>query len=139
MSFFEESSNKTLQESFIGCLICTIYLDGEATDEEIEFMVQGYHGRSIFTGFDTQSALRRQIMRRATDDSESILKECCAGITEEWKPTVFATCCDLVFKDNVITNEERLFLKRVKDYLQIPDDTANKILDVMMILYKGKI
>jgi hypothetical protein len=139
MSFFEQSNNQTLQESFIGCLICTIYLDDEATDQEIDDMVASFVGRSLFNGYDSNLALRKQILRRSLDDHNDILKECCAGITDEWKATVFSVCADLVFKDRIITDAERTFLKKMKDYLQLPEDVTNKILDVLLIMYKGKI
>jgi len=139
MSFLDQTNDTSLQEGFIGCLVSTIYIDDEATDEEIESMVQGFVGRSIFNGFDANPVLRKQIMRRNIDDPEDILKESCVAITDEWKATVFATCADLVFKDRLVTDQERSFLKRMKEYLNLSDETTNKILDVLLIMYKGKI
>ena len=139
MEFFSQSNDTKLQDSFIGCLVHTVYIDGEASDEEVNNLVLGFAGRNIFSGFDTTPVFKKHIFAQHTGDRDELLKECCEGLTDEWKPTVFAICCDLLFKDHLVSNDERFYLKKMKDYMRLPDETANKIIEVISMMYKGKI
>lgn len=140
MSFFNESKPENkLASSFIGCIVSTMYIDGVATDAEIQNMTTAYFGRSLFDGVDYTALVTQQIMRTAEESAEDILKDSCKGLTEEWKPTVFAICADLIFKDHIITPEEREFLKKMRDYMGLRYDIAENIMDVIGYLYKGRL
>lgn len=86
------------------------------------------------------------VIRRMFDKLLSILKRqgasaliqsAQASLPFELRETAFAIATDLVLADGVVTKEEQDFLNELYQVLEVPNASAMKIVEVMMIKNRG--
>jgi hypothetical protein len=53
------------------------------------------------------------------------------------KTTAFANACDIVLADGVVEDDEKEFLDKLQNQLDIPSDEAVNIVQVMIVKNKG--
>ncbi len=74
------------------------------------------------------------IKRQGYDD---FIKTAIATLPHDLYETAFAVATDLVLADGEVSEEEEDLLKFLWNHLEIPDDTAMNIINVMIIKNKG--
>ncbi|NJM97659.1 MAG: tellurite resistance TerB family protein [Phormidesmis sp. RL_2_1] len=60
-----------------------------------------------------------------------------AALPPNLAPTAFASAVDLVFADGTVSAEEQAFIDDLRRILEIPDELALKIVEVMTIKNRG--
>lgn len=127
-------------ESFAAIALIAVAADGYITDSE---------GQSIGTTLSRMQMFRsypNDVMKRMLDKLLSILQRqgvevlfnaAMAGLPHDLKETAFAVATDIVLADGDVTEEEENLLNDLYRALDIPEETAVKIIDVMMIKNKG--
>lgn len=127
-------------EAFAAITISAVASDGYFSDEEISALNTTLCRMHLFRSYSSD------VMRRLFDKLLSILQR--QGATEllkaaivslpfELHETAFAVTTDLILSDGEVTEEEESLLNALYKALNIPESTAVKIIDVMMIKNKG--
>jgi hypothetical protein len=66
-----------------------------------------------------------------------LLAAAIASLPHELQETVFAVTADIVLSDGEVTEEEEEFLNLLYRALEIPEETALKIIEVMLMKNRG--
>jgi uncharacterized tellurite resistance protein B-like protein len=69
--------------------------------------------------------------------AESLLAAALNSLPHDLNDTAFAVTADIVLADGEVTEEEEEFLNHLHYVLGIPEETAIKIIDVMLIKNRG--
>lgn len=127
-------------EAFAAITLAAIASDGYLSDEEAQGISFTLSRMKLFRSYSDD------VMRRMFDKLLNILKREGAGalfnaakssLPQDLQATAFAVSCDLVLADGVVTEEEQAFLSQLHQALNISEEMALQIVDVMMIKNKG--
>jgi hypothetical protein len=125
------------EEAFIAILSAAVLIDGEADGretEEIDALIRRTRTLSPLKPNEVSAFKDKIAPRLAKDKINDLLMDACASLKQE-KPDValslFAHCCDLVFADHHVRNDERTFLQTLIRELSIPETDAEMILRAM--------
>lgn len=138
-SFLSTKSNTDLARGIIGCIQAAMYVDGDANDVEIRRLSSLLAGRNIFAEVQVMDVFNQTFGIYIGHGADYLLRESCKLISEDWHATVYSMCCEILFSDTIVGVVEKDFLKSLQQHLNLNDDTVNKILDVMLILHKGRL
>ena len=70
-------------------------------------------------------------------DPDNALKLFAKAIPESLQKAVFANACDLVLADGVVENEEKQFIARLRQALNLSGDDARTIAQAMVYKNQG--
>lgn len=127
-------------EAFAAITLSAIASDGHLADEEISGLINALNRMQLFRSYSSD------VMRRMFDKLFGILKRegvealfnaAKGSLPYELQASAFAVATDLVLADGVVTELEQTFLNDLYRALEIPDDVAMKIVEVMMIKNRG--
>lgn len=127
-------------EAYAAITLAAIASDGYLADEEVEGFITTLNRMQLFKSYPAD------VMRRMIDKLFGMLKRDGVGalfntakesLPHELQESAFAVATDLVLADGVVTDQERDFLNQLYSALNIPDETAMKIVEVMMIKNRG--
>lgn len=124
------------QESILGLIFSVIAIDGDISDEEVDDVISISKKSKILKdmpGSQFNAALEKIIKILTRDGIDSLIDLSTEGLSAEYREGAFAVCCDLVFSDGYIENEEELFLETLKSKLSINDNLAMQIVEVMSL------
>lgn len=138
----QTTSQETLSpsEAFAAIAIAAIASDGYLSEQEADGLVFALNRMQMFKSYPAD------VMRRMFDKLMGILKRDGSGalfnaartsLPHELKPTAFAVATDLVLADGVVTQDEQNFLNQLYQALEVSDEMAVKIVEVMMIKNRG--
>lgn len=136
----EGSSKLTPQESFAGVLLAASACDGHISDDEVQGLItaiirmkmfQRYTGRQFN---QTMNKLHKFLEKKGVD---ALIDACVQTLPVEIHKAAFANACDIVLADGVVEPDEKAFIDKLRAKLQVDDDTAKKIAQVMVIKNKG--
>ena len=123
-------------EAYAAIALAAIASDGYLADEEVEGFITNLNRMQLFRSYSGD------VMRRMIDKLFGILKREGVGalfnaakssLPHEMAPSVFAVATDLVLADGVVTEQEQDFLNQLYQALEIPDEIAVKVVEVMMM------
>ena len=123
-------------EAFTGILLAAVAADGYISDEEVTDF------NSFVTKSKTLSHLGGNEFKRMIDKLFRILKKegidklielCAASLPKDLGAGTFAMACDLLFSDGVIDVQEERMLDKLKRQLQIADEAAQRIAEVIVL------
>jgi tellurite resistance protein len=69
--------------------------------------------------------------------ADNLLAAALASLPHELQETAFAVTTDIVLSDGEVTQEEEDFLNQLYRALELSEETALKIIDVMLIKNRG--
>jgi uncharacterized tellurite resistance protein B-like protein len=127
-------------EAFAAITIASISADGYLADEEVDVLVTTLNRMHLFRSYSGD------VMRRMMDKLFGIQKRegvemlftiAQKSLPHELKASAFAVATDLVLADGEVTEEERKFLNQLYQALEIPEEQAITIVNVMMIKNQG--
>lgn len=127
-------------EAYAAITLSAIASDGYLADEEISGLIHSLNRMHLFKSYSAD------VMRRMFDKLFGILRRDGVGalfsaakssLPYDLHASVFAVATDLVLADGVVTDQERDFLNQLHRALEIPDDTAMQIVEVMMMKNQG--
>lgn len=130
----------TKQEAFAAILVATVASDGHISDEEargfnaIINRVQLYREMN---GDQFSSMVDKLLGIVRRDGSVRLMEKAAAALPTELRETAFALAVDLVLADGSVEAEEKVLLEAVQLSLQVPDDLALKVIEVLMIKNRG--
>ena len=127
-------------ESFAAIALIAVAADGYITDSEAQAISTTLSRMQMFRSYPND------VMKRMIDKLLSILQRqgvdelfnmAMAGLPHDLKETAFAVATDIVLADGEVSQEEENLLNDLHRVLEISEETALKIIDVMMIKNKG--
>ncbi len=146
MGLFEkrqaEATNEPLTpaEAFAGIAVCAMYSDGVLVEEEAELLGETLSRMDLYAQFDA-SQMRALFLKlhtlASTKGEEALLTQSAARVPENLRPTAFFVAADIALADGEVGEEEDAFLERIQQALKVDDDTADKIVDVVVIKNAG--
>ena len=128
------------QEAFIGVTLTAVAADGVINQDEMQGLFTALFRMKLFKGVN-QGQLKQMF-----DHVLNMLKKQGAGaviaaskeaLTPEQKQTAFAIAADLILADGVVEDEEKKYLDELQKELEVADDLAVKIAEVMVIKNKA--
>lgn len=127
-------------EAFAAIALIAVAADGYAADSEVQAIMTTLSRMHLFRTYPDD------VMRRMFDRLLSILQRqgadillgaAIAALPHDLQETAFAVTTDIVLADGEVTEEEEDFLNQLYQVLEIPEEIATKIIDVMLIKNRG--
>jgi hypothetical protein len=121
-------------------LVAAVAVDGMVSVEEAA-RIGGILGTSKILrqagNGSTQALASRAIALLTEYGLPAILTGCAKVIPSDLRPTAFALATDLALADGRIGDREKAFIDELQVVLNIDDDTASKIVEVLLIKNRG--
>ncbi len=127
-------------EAFAALTLSAIAVDGYLADEELDGLVSTLKRLHLFKSY-SGDVMRRMlqklfgILRR--EGQATLFQSAKVSLPDELQEPAFAIATDLILADGVVTAQEQDFLQQLHCALGIPEETAQKITEVMMIKNRG--
>lgn len=134
------SDKMTEQEAVAGIALAAIASDGTITEEEVNGLATALSRMKLYDhdARKVQKALERSVkFMRQSKDPEQLLQIASDAVSPQLKPTAFTIAADLLMADGEVSGSEKEFLERIQKSLQVQDDLALKVVEVMSIKNKG--
>jgi hypothetical protein len=127
-------------EAFAAVTLSAIAVDGYLADEEVDGLINALTRMHLFKSYPGE-VLRRMldklfgILRR--EGVGTLFQSAKGSLPQELQEAAFAVSADLILADGLVTDDEKSFLNQLHQALNITDETAMKIVEVMMIKNRG--
>ncbi len=127
------------QESFVGVLYAIIAADGTITQEEGQDFMTMVTRAKIMQSVTSQQwrnimAKMSKLMKKG--GAEAVVNLAVQNIPTDMRAGVFCYACELVFADGFADTDEQKILDIVKRELNIEDDLAYKVAEVVTLKNK---
>ena len=130
----------TDKESFIGVALCAVAADGVITQEEAQGIFTALYRMKMFKGTkdnEMKNMFDRVLNVIKKQGSAALTAAAKETLTPEMKETAFAVAADLILADGVVEEEEKKFLDDLQKALEVKEDLAVKIVEIMVIKNRG--
>ena len=136
----ENETSFSPAEAFAAITLATVAADGYLSDDEALVMMSSLTRMELFRSYSSD------VMRRLFDKlcgitkrqgNEVLLKKAIASLPNHLHDTAFAIATDLILADGKVTTEEENLLHYLYNQLNINEEQAKTIVDVMIIKNKG--
>lgn len=130
----------TTEESFAGIMLAAAAVDGGIADKELQNLRTTLKRTKLFeektdTSITQTLSLLLQIIKAHGVDT--LLELAVPKLPDYLSATVFAIATDIAISDGSILDEELSILSQLSDRLSIPEETVDRITEVMLIKNKG--
>ena len=134
------TENLTGPEAFAGIALCAVAADGVITEEEAISLSVNLMNRKLYHGY-TDREMRTIFNKLVTiinhEGVNTLMEKSAQALPEDLRQTAFAVTTDLLLADGIMADSEKKFLERLQKSLQLTDETALKIAEVISIKNKG--
>ena len=127
-------------EGFAGILLAASACDGHIAEDEVQSLFTSLGRMKMYQRYNDKnwSTLINRLLgilkRKGVDE---LIEKSVDAVPPELRRTVFANACDIVLADGVVEDDEKDFLDKLQDELEIEDDDAINIVRVMVVKNKG--
>lgn len=127
-------------EGFAGILLGASACDGHIADEEVQSLFTNLGRMKMYQRYTEKNwntlinRLLGLLKRKGVDE---LLEKAAEALPSELHATAFANACDIVLADGVVEDEEKEFLEKLQHRLELPEEEALNIVQVMVIKNKG--
>jgi uncharacterized tellurite resistance protein B-like protein len=135
-----ESTALTKEEAFASILLVTVAADGHISDEEAGTFNATISRMQLYrsvTGQQFSQMMDKLIGLLKKHGHQNLLQRAYETLPPDLRLTAFAVCTDLVFADGSVEQEEKETLEDIQSSLQIPEDQAMQIIEVIQIKNRG--
>lgn len=129
-----------IEEAFLVILLLANDADGEVAPEERQALAVTLERMNLFkylTPEEIEEMFERTSNIFNTYSVNTIFDAVKKALPMELRETAFAAATYLVFADGIVTEEEGNFLGQLWEHLEISDETAQKIIEVMEIMNRA--
>ena len=127
-------------EAFAAIALIAVAADGYMTDSEAQAISTTLSRMQLFRSYPAD-VMRKMIDRLLgilqREGIEVLFNAAITTLPDELKETSFAVATDIVLADGEVTQEEEKLLNDLYRALEISEENAVKIIDVMLIKNKG--
>ncbi|SJZ31984.1 tellurite resistance TerB family protein [Sediminibacterium ginsengisoli] len=124
-------------EAWVGVLYACAASDGDVSDVEIDMLSRLLIFKQKFENIEIIPFYKIAMQISNELGNQKLIEGCAAVIKEEDKATVFAMATEIVLADGIINEREKNLLEFVSRTLQIDDELAAKIVEVLLIKNRG--
>ncbi|MEL6552156.1 MAG: tellurite resistance TerB family protein [Cyanobacteria bacterium J06621_11] len=127
-------------EAFAAICLVAIASDGYLSDAEEAEMNMRLSRMQLFKDATEDSLARMKnylLEGLKKHGPNELVKSAKTALPPNLAPTAFTAAVDLVFADGTVSREEQAFIDDLRQLLQISDDLALKIVEVMTIKNQG--
>ncbi|MFM6192686.1 MAG: tellurite resistance TerB family protein [Planktothrix sp.] len=127
-------------EAFAAIALIAVAADGYITASESQAITTTFSRMQLFSDYSGEKmrAMIDQLLNQLQEQgSDVLLKAAVEKLPKELKETAFAVVTDITLADGEITEEEDSLLDNLFNVLEISEEMANNIIDVMLIKNKG--
>jgi len=137
---FSESEGFTKQEAFLAVALATSAADGHIAQSEVHEIISYVNRMRMFESYSGEQ------MQKLFDRLLRILKASGPGalvtkakdvLPHELRETAFACAVDIALADGVLEESEKTLLEDLQQALNVPENIAATIVQVMMIKNRG--
>lgn len=132
----QEYAPQSEQEAWMGIIFACGIADGEFSEAESDHLSRTFVFKSFFEGYDFISIYQRLYKVMQDIGWKKLLDKCVPFISEENKKTIFAITVNVVMADGFLKDDEKKVIQLLADKLQISDQDASNVVDVMMAFNK---
>jgi tellurite resistance protein len=135
-----ENTKLTKEESFAAVALAAVAADGMITEEEANGLVVSLVRMKLFSGYNSNqmgamlNKLVQIIKKQGVDELVNMAKE---SLTKDLRETAFAVDTDLALADGELGGKEKAILPKIQQIMEIPEDKAVTIIEVILIKNKG--
>ncbi len=122
------------QEGFAGVLLCASACDGHIGDEEAQSLNLILGQKKLYDRLTRQqfgSMVDRLMGELRRGGPETLLEKSHPAVPPELRETVFANAVDIVLVDGTVGQQEREFIDDLRAKLEIDEERAKAIVQVM--------
>jgi uncharacterized tellurite resistance protein B-like protein len=130
------SSALSKPEAFAGVMLAVVAADGNISDEESDAFLGAINRMQMFreqSVADHKAMMNKLFGILRKGDAGHLVTRAAAALTPSLREAAFAAAADLVFVDGNVEDEEREILEKIQRMLEVPDDLAQQIVQVMEI------
>nr|WP_300153772.1 tellurite resistance TerB family protein [Bacteroides sp.] len=130
----------TQQEAFAGIALAMAGADGSIAESEWAGIVNYIRRLRIYDNFSGPAfdKLFDKLFRILRNQGPSALVNASVeSLSDDLKLTAFACAVDIALADGVLEEEEKELINQMAEILEIPDQTAISIIEVMIIKNKA--
>lgn len=120
-------------------LYCSLNADGEISEVEIDRLSHVLVFKSLFREYNLVELYKKVAYAYPDFGGKYIIEQAAKFVSEDNKQTLFAIMLDLLLSDGVFENKEIEVSEIVAKALGLTDETASKIIDVIMAKNKGNV
>ena len=127
-------------EAFAAIALIAVAADGYITASESQAITTTFSRMQLFSDYSGEKmrAMIDQLLNQLQEQgSDVLLKAAVEKLPKELKETAFPVVTDITLADGEITEEEDSLLDNLFNVLEISEEMANNIIDVMLIKNKG--
>jgi len=131
-----ESPGMTLRQAAVTVLVAAVAVDGAVAREEglrLNAQLSSMRLYRQMPGEQMQALVDAAVELSARTPLEVLLPACAAVVPGHLRPSLFALAVDLIFVDGEVGPRERGFVDVLQAALAVNDETAMKILEVLLI------
>ena len=135
-----EEDKLSKQESFASIALAMAGADGSIAQSEWDGICSYLRRLRLYDNFlgPAFDKMFDKLFRILKNQGASALVACSVeGLPEDMKLTAFACAVDIALADGVVEDEEKEIINQLAESLQIPEDTAVSIIEVLIIKNKA--
>ena len=139
-SGMETRTKLTPQESFAGILLAASACDGHISEDEIIQLFAALFRMKLFRNVNEKQfnkVWNKLMSVLKKNGPDSLVDGCCEVLPTELHKAAFANACNIVLADGVLESDEKDFVDRLSQKLNLDPKTAKTIAQVMVIKNKG--
>jgi len=141
MSLFHESQDHfTPEEAVIALLFLAVTADGSIAPEEEELVIAASNRMELLKNHGIPEFNQAVDKVRAAIDAagrELTFRNALSAVPTQIAGTIYALCADIVYANASATPEENAYLRQLQETLNISDDLATKVIEVMLLKNSG--
>ena len=130
-----EKARLSEEESFAGIILSAVAADGNISDEEAMNMAAMRFFNNM-TRDQVKSMFKKIVNILKSQGIEHLISASKDALPLDSRQTAFAIAVDLALADGVMNHEEKNILAKIQETLEIPEDIAIKIIEVILIKNK---
>jgi uncharacterized tellurite resistance protein B-like protein len=131
-----ESVAPTPRQTFAAIVVATFNADGHVTPEEAVRVNEIFNSTRLFrqpSAEPVQAVLDHVVELFGRHGAEAIVALAAKALPPELRASAFVMAVDLVMADGEASPDERKFIDGLQGLLQIPDEDAMNIVDVIIV------
>lgn len=134
------SATLSKPEAFAGVMLAAVAADGHISDEEAAGFNATITGLRIFqaqSDGEHRAMIDKLFGILKRNGASQLLAQSARALPRELRQAAFAVVADLIFADGSVEDEEKALLEQMQAALEIPNELAMQIVQVMSIKNVG--
>jgi len=129
---------KDEKEAFVAVVFACMAADGEISNEEVSSLVNIFNTKQMFNGVNVGEIFKKvSKLFNQLGGPIKLIEAAAPKISDTLKLTVFANAVDFVLSDGFAHDKEKSLLETLQNLLNIDNENASKIMEVIIIKNKG--